>query len=103
MPIKQKQTFYYCQFYDLPVFDQDVHLIRYDILINKESRDLVHHIVVHQCDRSILRNGTIGAECGAVNTPGDMGTCLSSTIVVAWVCLFCLFKINYINKMFKLN
>jgi len=69
----------------LPTFDFDVQLIHYDIISPKASKDILHHIVVHECDRSVLQTSPYGAECGPVRTPADMGQCLSSTIVVAWV------------------
>jgi hypothetical protein len=75
--------------FDLPQYDEDVQLIRSDILIPKENRDILHHILVHLCERSYLQPaGFSGSECGTVPVrQEDMGRCLFSSIIVAWVFL----------------
>ena len=95
--ILPKSTYYYCHLFDFPEFDKDVHLIGFDIKVAKESRDLVHHILVHECDKSLLKNrsaGLFGHECGLVTTaPEEIYSCLASNIIVAWVILI----IKYLN------
>lgn len=73
--------------YDLPQYAENVQIIRYDVLIPKENKDIVHHLVVHLCERSFLQTPDTfyGAECGAVPPPGDIGACLGSGVVIAWV------------------
>ena len=78
--------------YDLPQYAEDVQLIRYDIVIPKENKDILHHILVHICEKSFLQSaGFYGAECGTAPVrQEDMGRCLGSSIIVAWVFLMLL-------------
>ena len=87
--IKAKSTYYYCQIFDLNPFETDMHMIRYEILVSPGNRDVVHHMVFHECphdlDESV--NGSYAHECGAVQFPENIGKCLSSTIIAIWVIL----------------
>lgn len=70
----------------MPEFDSDVHLIRYDVNIDKRNKGLVHHMLVHECNLDILNGESLyGHECGYVNPPEAIGKCLSSTLIAAWV------------------
>ena len=86
-PVKKQDTYYYCQLYDLPQYAENVQMIRYDVLIPKENKDMVHHLVIHMCERSFLQTADhfYGHECGAIAPPGDIGACLGSSVVIAWV------------------
>lgn len=90
-PVRQKQTYYFCQFFEVPQFEQTVHMIRYQMLIDRPNRDIVHHLVVHECPESTVNTiqsiGLVGHECGAVSTPSYVNQCLQSSIIVAWVFL----------------
>ena len=73
----------------MPEYNEDVHLIRYDIKMQRGNVDIVHHIVIYECDLDVLesKNYTLyGHECGAILPPKDMQNCLSTgTTVMVWV------------------
>lgn len=83
--IQNKSTYYFCQFFELPVFEQDVHMIKYEMIVDKRNKDMVHHLLVHECDKSNLQGEIHGDECGSVNPPPDTSKCLQSSLIAAWV------------------
>jgi len=85
--IKAQPTYYYCQIFDLNPFETDMHLIRYEILVSPGNRDVVHHLVFHECpnDLDLSQNGSYASECGAAKFSENIGKCLSSTIIAIWV------------------
>ena len=42
--VLKKETYYFCQFFEYPKYQTDVHLIRFEILNDQKDRDLLHHI-----------------------------------------------------------
>lgn len=90
--IKRQQTYYFCQFFEVPEFDETVHMIRYQMLVEKQNKDIVHHLVIHECpDSTVDTLGTYdasslpGYECGMVSPPRVVNRCLNSAMTVAWV------------------
>ncbi|CAF1000533.1 unnamed protein product [Brachionus calyciflorus] len=92
-PIPYKDTYYYCKLFSLPPLERDLHLLSYDILIDKESLDFVHHLVVYICKpedlEKINKISNLGYECG----PGGIeefelnalkGVCEARTLIVSW-------------------
>ena len=80
--------------FSLPPLERDLHLLSYDILIDRESLDFVHHLDVYFCnpdDLEKIKNvSNLGYECG----PGGIeeyettllkGICDTRTLVLAWV------------------
>ena len=81
-----KETYYFCQFHELPKYDTDMHLISYEILNEQKDKDLLHHIVVHECDDPTPDGITnYGKECGYVYSNQEVEKCLGGTTVLAWV------------------
>jgi len=68
-------------------FETDMHLIRYEILVTPGNKDVVHHVVMHECTDDLVLNEhtATGHECGAAKFPQHFGKCLSSTLVAVWV------------------
>jgi hypothetical protein len=64
-----------------------MHLIRYEILVSPGNKDVVHHVVVHECPNDLVlnENTTSAHECGPAQFPEHFGKCLSSTLVAVWV------------------
>lgn len=89
LPVKTKDTYYHCQFFEVPQFDEPMHMIRYQMLVEKNNRDIFHHLVIHECPESTVNTissiGLVGHECGMVNPPSYVRRCLESAIIVAWV------------------
>ncbi|RNA04064.1 tetratricopeptide repeat 1, partial [Brachionus plicatilis] len=91
--IPAKDTYYLCQLFKLPALKTDLHLVSYEVLIEKESLSFVHHFDVYMCtsdDFEKVKNmSNIGFECG----PGIddesasqilKGICQARTMVFAW-------------------
>lgn len=92
--IPAKDTYYLCQVFKIPPLKTDLHLISYDVLIEKESLNFVHHFDVYQCksnDFEKVKNiSNIGYECGPgiddeYSTNLLKGICEARTMVFAWV------------------
>ncbi|XP_060769945.1 DBH-like monooxygenase protein 1 homolog [Neoarius graeffei] len=81
--VPPKDTTYWCQMYKIPDVKKKHHVIKIEPLIQKGHENLVHHILLYQCD-STLNEGEleIGHECFHPNMPDSFLTC--QTIVFAW-------------------
>lgn len=106
-PVKSQKTYYFCQFFEVPQFETDVHLIRYQMMVDRVNKDIVHHLIVHECPIStaniVDEFGLIGHECGAAKAPDYVNQCIASSIIVAWVCIH--IDVSYkfhLNLFFKL-
>jgi hypothetical protein len=86
LPIKQQKTFYYCQLVEQPQFPVDVHVLRYDILAEKQNKDILHHIVIYECPSNLNINTgmQMGVECGSFAIPSHIAQCISGPITMAW-------------------
>ena len=86
LALKNQVTFYYCHIFEQPQFSSDVHIIRYDILIDKPNSDLVHHMDFYECPLDFELNGLeTGHECGAVWPPNQISRCFGGQFMIAWV------------------
>lgn len=87
--VKKQQTYYFCQFFEVPEFEQPMHMIRYQMLVEKENRDIFHHLVIHECPEDTVESidyfGVTGYECGMARVPTHVNRCLESAIILAWV------------------
>ena len=58
-------------------------------MIERKNIDLVHHILVFECDRSFLNGKPIYEQaCGNRGYPSDMTSCINSRKIYTWVRLF---------------
>lgn len=89
MPILKKDTMYFCQIIELPQYTETVHMFKYDVIVEKENRDLVHHLVIYECPPTgkidLVSVEERGKECGEVKVPDYIAECNSGPMVVAWV------------------
>ena len=86
----------------MPKLDKKHHMIGYDIIINKESRDLVHHMDIYDCNVDLFDEKTLynGTECGPVKIK-DSPRQKCSSLVVAWVKICSIFcKLIFIIQSF---
>uniref|UniRef100_A0AAY4CW32 DOMON domain-containing protein n=1 Tax=Denticeps clupeoides TaxID=299321 RepID=A0AAY4CW32_9TELE len=83
VPVPSKDTTYWCQLFRFPEVQKKHHVIRIEPLIQKGHENLVHHILLYQCDRDLDEDdlGT-GHECYHQNMPDSFQTC--ETVVFAW-------------------
>uniref|UniRef100_A0A8C8G641 DOMON domain-containing protein n=1 Tax=Oncorhynchus tshawytscha TaxID=74940 RepID=A0A8C8G641_ONCTS len=83
VPVPYKDTTYWCQIFQIQEVQQKHHIIRIEPLIQRGHENLVHHILLYQCD-SNLNESELGAshECYHPNMPDSFLTC--ETIVFAW-------------------
>ncbi|RNA26714.1 DBH monooxygenase -like protein [Brachionus plicatilis] len=91
--IPNKDTYYLCQTFALPPIETDLHLVAYDILMDKSSIEFLHHLTAYVCEpedvEQIKKLSNIGYECGP---GGDEDTknsilkdvCDVKTLMFAW-------------------
>ncbi|KAM8945538.1 DBH-like monooxygenase protein 1 [Pelodytes ibericus] len=83
VPIPYKDTTYWCQMFKMPTLDKKHHIIKIDPLIQAGHENLVHHILLYECDRNasdaVLE---YGHECYHPNMPNVFFTC--ETVLYGW-------------------
>nr|XP_015210154.1 PREDICTED: DBH-like monooxygenase protein 1 isoform X1 [Lepisosteus oculatus] len=83
VPVPFKDTTYWCQLFKFPELDRKHHVIRIEPLIQTGHSNLVHHILLYQCDSNLNESQLdIGHECYHPNMPDSFLTCES--VVFAW-------------------
>ncbi|KAF4092099.1 hypothetical protein AMELA_G00017020 [Ameiurus melas] len=81
--VPQKDTTYWCQIHKFPELEKKHHVIKIEPLIQKGHENLVHHILVYQCDSTLNETELeIGHECYHPNMPDSFVTC--QTVIFAW-------------------
>ncbi|GAA6098113.1 DBH-like monooxygenase protein 1 homolog isoform X1 [Tachysurus ichikawai] len=81
--VPQKDTTYWCQMYKFPDMKKKHHVIKIEPLIQKGHENLVHHILLYQCDSSLSESELeMGHECFHPNMPDSFITC--QTVIFAW-------------------
>lgn len=91
--IPAKDTFYLCKIFALPPLERDLHLISFDVVIDKESADFVHHFDAYLCKpedmEKIANVSNLSYECGPGGEESSVdalkGVCESRSMVFAWV------------------
>ncbi|XP_065112794.1 DBH-like monooxygenase protein 1 homolog [Paramisgurnus dabryanus] len=83
VPVPEKDTTYWCRIFKIPKMKRKHHIIRIEPLIQKGHENLIHHILLYQCD-SNLNKSEINQEheCYHPNMPDSFFTC--ETILFAW-------------------
>ncbi|XP_056115845.1 DBH-like monooxygenase protein 1 homolog [Rhinichthys klamathensis goyatoka] len=83
VPVPHKDTTYWCQIYRFPELKKKHHVIRIEPLIQKGHENLVHHILLYQCDSNLNKSEiNRGHECYHPNMPDSFFTC--ETVLFAW-------------------
>ncbi|XP_071963972.1 DBH-like monooxygenase protein 1 homolog [Antedon mediterranea] len=77
-----KDTTYWCIAVDVPKFDQEVHVIRFDGIVQEGHESVVHHMVIYACYGNITAVRGWSLDCDSEIMPPDMSECL--TIIYAW-------------------
>ncbi|KAM4771852.1 DBH-like monooxygenase protein 1 isoform 2-T2 [Rhinophrynus dorsalis] len=83
VPVPSKDTTYWCQMFKMPTLEKKHHIIKIEPKIQKGNENLVHHILLYECDRNV--NDTVldyGHECYHPNMPDVFFTC--ETVLFAW-------------------
>ncbi|KAK3506741.1 hypothetical protein QTP70_021776 [Hemibagrus guttatus] len=81
--VPQKDTTYWCQMYKFPDVKKKHHIIKIEPLIQKGHENLVHHILLYQCDSTLNKSELeMGHECYHPNMPDSFITC--QTVIFAW-------------------
>ncbi|KAK9956423.1 hypothetical protein ABG768_014158 [Culter alburnus] len=81
--VPHKDTTYWCQIYRFPELKKKHHVIRIEPLIQKGHENLVHHILLYQCDSNLNKSEiNRGHECYHPNMPDSFFTC--ETVLFAW-------------------
>lgn len=82
--IKPKATYYFCDAYALPNFEEKVHLIQFEMLVNDDNRHLVHHLLAYECDDGFNSSAFSGRECGAAGLGSNAARNCQNRLFVAW-------------------
>ncbi|XP_031437893.1 DBH-like monooxygenase protein 1 homolog [Clupea harengus] len=83
VPVPSKDTTYWCRIFKIPEVQKKHHIIRIEPLIQRGHENLVHHILLYQCDSSLDETDLKrGHECFHPNMPDSFITC--ETVVFAW-------------------
>ncbi|KAL4649087.1 DBH-like monooxygenase protein 1 isoform X1 [Arapaima gigas] len=83
VPVPYKDTTYWCQLFKVPDMKKKHHIIRIEPLIERGHENLVHHILLYQCDSSLNETEVdLGHECYHPNMPDSFLTC--ETVLFAW-------------------
>uniref|UniRef100_A0A8C5W798 Monooxygenase DBH like 1 n=1 Tax=Leptobrachium leishanense TaxID=445787 RepID=A0A8C5W798_9ANUR len=83
VPIPDKDTTYWCQMFKMPTLNKKHHIIKVEPLIQKGHENVVHHIILYECDRNTNEEVLdYGHECYHPNMPDVFLSC--ETIIFAW-------------------
>ncbi|XP_062858528.1 DBH-like monooxygenase protein 1 homolog [Trichomycterus rosablanca] len=83
VPVPHKDTTYWCKMFKFPDVHQKHHVVRIEPVIQKGHENLVHHILLYQCDSSLNESDlSIGHECYHPNMPESFFNC--ETVIFAW-------------------
>ncbi|XP_023665921.2 DBH-like monooxygenase protein 1 homolog [Paramormyrops kingsleyae] len=83
VPVPFKDTTYWCQLFKIPEVQRKHHIIAVEPMIEKGHENLVHHILLYQCDRNVnASEQDPGHECYHPNMPDSFLTC--ETVIFAW-------------------
>uniref|UniRef100_A0A671P4Q2 DBH-like monooxygenase protein 1 homolog n=1 Tax=Sinocyclocheilus anshuiensis TaxID=1608454 RepID=A0A671P4Q2_9TELE len=83
VPVPHKDTTYWCQILKFPELKKKHHIIRIEPMIQKGHGNLVHHILLYQCDSNLNKSEiNRGHECYHPNMPDSFFTC--ETVLFAW-------------------
>ncbi|XP_050994681.1 DBH-like monooxygenase protein 1 homolog [Labeo rohita] len=83
VPVPHKDTTYWCQIFQFPELKKKHHIIRIEPMIQKGHENLVHHILLYQCDSNLNKSEiNRGHECYHPNMPDSFFTC--ETVLFAW-------------------
>uniref|UniRef100_A0A8C1VL51 Monooxygenase, DBH-like 1 n=1 Tax=Cyprinus carpio TaxID=7962 RepID=A0A8C1VL51_CYPCA len=81
--VPHKDTTYWCQIFKFPELKKKHHIIRIEPMIQKGHENLVHHILLYQCDSNLNKSEiNRGHECYHPNMPDSFFTC--ETVLFAW-------------------
>ncbi|XP_073672824.1 DBH-like monooxygenase protein 1 homolog [Garra rufa] len=81
--VPHKDTTYWCQIFKFPELKTKHHIIRIEPRIQKGHENLVHHILLYQCDSNLNKSEiNRGHECYHPNMPDSFFTC--ETVLFAW-------------------
>ena len=79
-----KSTYYYCELFVLPKFNNPVHLIQFEILTNPKTKKNFHHVIVYECSSNFEPKIELGQECGPVRVSEDVSSACMEKMIVVW-------------------
>jgi hypothetical protein len=81
LQIPSKDTYYFCELFELPKFDNPVQIIQFEILTNSKTRQNFHHVLIYECLTGFKPNQKFSQECGEVDVPREIAmNCLQKMI-----------------------
>lgn len=79
-----KETYYYCDLFELPKFTNPNHMIQFEIIVNPKNKRHVHHLLVYLCDDDFIPPEPLARECGQVEIPTVFMSNCFSKMMIAW-------------------
>jgi hypothetical protein len=81
LQIPPKDTYYFCELFELQKFDNPVQIIQFEILTNSKTRKNFHHVLIYECLTGFKPNQKFSQECGEVEFPVEIAmNCLQKMI-----------------------
>ena len=80
-----KDDYYWCEVFKIPNFGADVNLVQFEVLLQKENIDFVHHVQVNECDPDFERTNKTAQECGDVLLEDYVASKCTNKILFKWV------------------
>jgi dopamine beta-monooxygenase len=68
----------------MPKINQKLHLVQFEVLINKINKQNFHHLLGFECDEEFVPTGPLAKECGEAGVPEDVGQHCMSRLMFVW-------------------
>ncbi|CAF1632041.1 unnamed protein product, partial [Didymodactylos carnosus] len=81
--VPPNDTTYHCKIYKIPTYKEKRHAIAHKMLIDDENRDLVHHLLIYECDPSAMFDDKNLPDDVCDNIYGLLQLCMSN-IATGW-------------------
>ena len=81
LKVPPKDTYYYCELFELPKLRNPVQIIQFEVLINEKTKKNYHHVLVYQCLKGFNPGRKYSQECGSASVPSDISlNCMQKMI-----------------------
>lgn len=82
--VPRDSTIYYCTAYALPRFEQPIHIVRWEPIITRGNEDVVHHVLIYECETLSDADLRYRGSCHTGNMPPSLSRCNFGTPLAIW-------------------
>jgi hypothetical protein len=68
----------------MPEFDEKVHMIQFEMLVNKDNKHMVHHLLGYECSNGFEPSKDLAQECGNVILSDELAMHCRTKMFMAW-------------------